>query len=226
MEDCLANNIQIINSCVDLGRVEGFLNFSKTYEGVYCTIGCSPSKISEDMFEKTIEIIRKQKKEIIGIGEVGLDYYWVKEQEKHQQQREFFRKFVELSQELKLPLIIHSRESEEDLIEILKENKQPALLHCYSGTKEQAEEAIDLGCLISIPTSIVYSHPKQELVKQLPLESIVLESDAPYLAPTPKTRNMPQNIRLSLEKISGIKGMEEEEVEERTSENTKKFFKL
>ncbi|MFH1721740.1 MAG: TatD family hydrolase [Candidatus Altiarchaeota archaeon] len=224
VEDCLAKDILLVNSLVDLKQVEDFLAFSKSYEGLYVTIGCGPVDITDERFELAVDLIRKHRPEIVGLGEVGLDYYWVKDEKKHEQQRVYFQKFISLSKELDLPLVVHSRESEEDAVRILEENELPAMLHCYSGSVELAKKAIKLGCLISIPTSIAYSNPKKELVRQLPLESIVLESDAPFLAPTPKTRNTPANIELSCEKIAEIKEVKKEEVEKATTESAKKFF--
>ena len=107
-----------------------------------------------------------------------------------------------------------------------EEYDEPALLHCYSGPLELAQKAIEFGCIISIPTSIAYSKPKQRLAEQLPLESIVLETDAPYLAPTPKTRNIPVNIIQSAEKVAEIRGITPEKVAKQTTENALSFFRI
>ena len=127
---------------------------------------------------------------------------------------------------MNLPLVIHSRDSESDIIEELKSSDRNAILHCFSGTVKQAEEAISLGCIISIPASIAYSKQKQELARKIPFDRIVLETDAPYLPPVPKTRNEPANVKLAALKIAGLKGIDYSIVEKVTTENARKFFNL
>ena len=155
---------------------------------------------------------------------MGLDYYWIKEPEKRGMDN--FRKFVSLAKELNLPLVVHSRDAENDMVEELKAQGIKALLHCFGGSAELAKKAISLGCLVSIPTSVAYSKRKQELVGEIPLEAMVLESDAPYLAPTPRERNTPLNIRIAAKKIAEIKGIEYDKVAEITTRNAREFFNL
>ena len=181
--------------------------------------------MDKEKVDERIALIKKHRNDIVGIGEVGLDYYWVKEKEKHNIEKENFKKFISLSNELSLPLVVHSRDAEEDILQILKDACKKAILHCFSGTVKQALDAISFGCLISIPASIMYSKQKQKLAGELPLESMVLETDAPYLSPVPKTRNEPVNIKLSAEKIAGIKGVDVEDVKKITTSNAKGFFK-
>ncbi|ODS40464.1 MAG: hypothetical protein A7315_08370 [Candidatus Altiarchaeales archaeon WOR_SM1_79] len=176
--------IAVINSFVDTdqGKVKNSLELATRFDNIHTTIGLPPTELSEEVVDGRIELIKKHRNEIIGIGEVGLDYYWVREKEKHMVERENFKKFILLSDELLLPLVVHSRDAEEDIVRMLTEGSKKAVLHCFSGTAKQALDAISIGCLISVPTSIIYSKMKQKLVGELPLESIVLETDAPYLS--------------------------------------------
>jgi TatD DNase family protein len=222
----LGNEIGIINSSVSPEEIGKAMEISEKYENVYWTLGLSASEIDENKVENTIKAIRLNKKHLIGIGEVGLDYYWVKDEKKRAVERINFEKFIMLSTSLDLPLVVHSRNAEEDCLKILQEHGKKALMHCFSGTMEQAEKAIKLGCLISIPTNITHSKQKQELASRTPISSIVLETDAPYLSPIPKTRNEPVNIRKSVEAIAELKGIKKEEVEKTTSENARRFFNL
>jgi len=216
--------VAIVNSTVELKEIAQALEYISRYDNVYLTIGCSPTEVDREAIEKIMSEIRENKGKIIGVGEVGLDYYWVKEGEKHEQQKKNFRRFIELSSELKLPLIVHSRESNRDILEILKHHGKPALMHCFSGTVEEAKEFINLGCLISIPTSLMHSKSKQDVAEAIPLDSIVLETDAPYLPPTPKTRNEPANVAVSAIRIAELKNVGVDVVKEATTRNAKNFF--
>ncbi len=216
----------IVNSGLGPESIERTLRLSRGYDNVFATLGLSPQEFDQGVIDKTIELIRKHRKEIIGIGEVGLDYYWVKDDVMRKKEHKNLGLFRELSIELNLPLVIHSRDAEEDIIQILQDDEISALLHCFSGSVGQAKNASSFGCLISVPTSVVYSKKKQRMVKELPLECIVLETDAPYLSPQPRTRNEPVNILSSRDMIAKIKGVDECIVEEVTTENAKQFFNL
>jgi len=219
-------NILIVNSSVGPEEAEAALNLTKKYENVYWTLGLSASELEAQKVAETVNLIKKHRKEVIGLGEVGLDYYWVKDEKDQQTERHHFKEFIELSIELDLPLIVHSRDAEEDCITILRKYGKPALFHCFSGSLKQAEDAVSLGCLISIPTNVVYVKSRQRLARDLPLKSLVLETDAPYLSPTPKTRNEPVNVIKAAEKISTIKKITPEDVAQQTTENAKRFFRL
>ncbi len=221
--ECQKNKIVIINSIVNPENLLG-LELARKYENVYCTLGLSASSLDPVEFQTTIKLLKEYKDEIVGLGEVGIDHYWVKEKNEHEIMEEHFKQFIELSKKLKLPLIVHSRDAEEKCLDILEEYDMIALLHCFSGTVEQALKAVEKGHIISIPTSIAYSKPKKELATRLPLESIVLESDAPFLAPTPKTRNNPMNLYKSVNILSLCKGIAVEEAIKKTTRNALEFY--
>jgi len=218
--------ILIINSGIGPDGIERTIKLIEKYDEIFATLGLSPQEFDPGVIDETIRLIRKYRSRIVGIGEVGLDYYWVKDPKKREAEVENFGKFISLGKELKLPLVVHSRDAEQDTIKKLKEENIPALLHCFGGTPELANDAISFGCLISIPTSIVYSKRKQTLADKITLESMVLESDSPFLAPVPRERNTPSNIKISAEKIAEIKGVSRKEVEEITTKNTREFFNL
>jgi len=226
IEKAAGDGILIINSGIGPDGIEKTINLIEKHEGILATLGLSPQEFGHDVIDETIRLIRRYKDRIIGIGEVGLDYYWIKEPEKRGKGMDNFRKFVSLAKELNFPLVVHSRDAESDMVEELKAQSIKALLHCFGGSAELGKKAISLGCLVSIPTSVVYSKRKQELVEKIPLEAMVLESDAPYLAPTPRERNTPLNIRIAAEKIAEIKGIEYDEVAEITTRNAREFFNL
>ncbi len=226
IEKARKGGILVINSGMGPDGIEKTISLVKRYDNIFATLGLSPQEFEKEIIDETVELIRRYRNDILGIGEVGLDYYWIKDPHERRKELENFNRFIELSRELELPLVIHSRDAEEDVINRLKEENLPVILHSFSGNPEQAEDAISLGCLISIPASVVYSKKKQKLVEDLPLESIVLETDAPYLSPKPRTRNEPVNIKLTRDKIAKIKGIDKAIVEESTTENAKRFFDL
>ena len=168
--------------------------------------------------------IDKNNPKIIGIGEVGLDYHWIKEPELRKKEHKNFKKFIELSDEINLPLVIHSRNAEKDCIKFLKKHDKGAILHCFCGTIEQALDAISFGCLISVTTTFMNSDYRKRMVHELPLEKLVLETDAPYLSPVPGERNESINIKLTAGEIAKIKGVDFETVADTTTKNVEKFF--
>lgn len=218
--------IAIINSGLGTIGIRKTLELLERYDNIYASLGITPTEFSEKEIDETIKLIRENKDRIVAIGEVGLDYYWIKEGEKRKQQAVNFKRFIGLSKELRLPLVIHSRDAEAELLQILKEEDIRALMHCFGGDASMAADAADAGHLISIPSNLANSKQKQMVVKAVPLGSLVLETDAPYLAPVPKTRNEPVNIINTAEKIAEIKGKSYAEVEAATYANAKRFFSL
>ncbi len=226
IERAQKEGVAVVLSSLNPQDFEKCLAICEKHDNVFLTVGISPTEEDAHKIDETIELIKKYGDKIAGIGEVGLDYYWVGEKEKHEAQKKNFARFIELSKELDLPLVVHSRNCEADCIEILKRQGKPAMLHSFSGSVEQAIEAVSFGCIISIPTNIAYSKNKQKIAKEIPLESIVLETDAPYLSPVPKTRNEPTNVRVSAGKIGLLRGIDTSIVEKTTTRNAAGFFRI
>jgi TatD DNase family protein len=226
VERAREEDVIIINSGLGTTGIGKTLALTEKYENVYATLGLAPTEFDVKEIDASIELIRQNREKIVGIGEVGLDYYWVKDDEKRAQEAVNFRRFIELSQELRLPLVIHSRDAEEDLLRILKEENIKSLLHCFGGDAQLAAGAAKDGHLISIPANLAHSKQKQAVVKAVPLESLVLETDSPYLSFVPKARNEPVNVKHTAKKIAEIKGITCETVEAATTANAKKFFSL
>jgi TatD DNase family protein len=221
-----AGDMIIVDSQVNPSQYCRSLELSAKYPRVFSTLGFGAGDLDGKSFELAKNLVRENQEKIVGLGEVGLDYYWVKDEAGRAVEKEHFTQMLELAGELDLPVIIHSRDAEGDVINILKEANQKAIMHCFSGSVEQAGEAADMGCLISIPTNIAYNKSRQKMAKSLPLESMVLETDAPYLSPVLKTRNEPANIRVSAEKIAEIKGIQFEAVAQATTENAMRFLRI
>ena len=206
------------------------LEIAKKYSFVYATCGISPNDIKNIAEIEEIEKLANEEK-VIAIGEIGLDYYWNKENKK--EQKEVFIKQIEIANKKKLPIVIHCRDAHTDLIEILKEKmdcNKKGVFHCVALNLELIKNALNLGYYISFAGPITYKNSKNadEAIKLVPLDKILIETDSPYLAPEPKrgTRNDSTNLVYIAEKISQVKQIKIEEIVKITYENTKKIFNI
>lgn len=191
---------------------------------VYPTLGVAPYELAG--YEEVYELIIRERARIVGIGEVGLDYYHGRAEDRAEQV-EVFTRFVRLAQELGLPLIVHSRSAGRHALDILfREKAEPVVMHAFDGRSSYALKAVEKGFFFSIPPSVVRSRQKQKLVKALPLESLLLESDAPVLGPDPQRLNEPKNILVSARAIAEIKRSSEEVVVDCTSRLSRDLFRL
>lgn len=204
--------------------------FVDKYKNLYACVGYHPeisNKIVDKDYEILEETIQKNPK-IVAIGEIGLDYYW--EKDNKETQREVFRKQLELAEKLHLPVVIHSRDAMNETYEILKEFKGvKGVIHCFSGSLEMAKKFIDLGYYLGIGGVLTFKNSKLgSVVEQLPLTSLLLETDSPYLAPEPVrgTTNESKNIPYIAKKIADLKGISIEEVGTVTTKNAMQLFDL
>lgn len=205
--------------------------FIKKYNDVYGYVGVFPEEV-KDFSDKTLsdmEKIIKSNPKIIGIGEIGLDYYWDKSFK--ELQKEVFIKQIEFANQMNLPLNIHSREAHLDTLEILKKyNKNStAIMHCFSGSLEFARECIKEGIYIALGGVVTFKNAKKtkEVAKNISLEYLLLETDDPYLAPVPfrGKENQPMYVKYVAEEIANLRGITPEEVAKTSTENAKKIFK-
>ena len=200
-------------------RIGGLFPMIRVAAGLY------PSCLDLEEAEKVIVFIREERNRLVGIGEVGLDFWIVKEDSKKEIQKEIFRKFIELSTELSLPLNVHSRSAGRHAISMLLENEAKKVqMHAFDGKASAALPGVEAGFFFSIPPSVVRSRQKQKLVKRLPLSSLLVETDSPVLGKDPGERNEPANARVVVEAISEIKKVPVEEVAECTFENTMNLY--
>lgn len=189
-----------------------------------CT-GLYPHTLDLELAEAMGTFIWAHRDRLVGIGEVGLDHWVVKEAKDWRIQEHVFAKFVALSKELDLPLNVHSRSAGRHTVRFLREQgAQKVLMHAFDGKASAAMEGIEAGYFFSIPPSVVRSQQKQKLLRHLPLDRLLLESDAPVLGPDPATRNEPKNVLVSCQAIASAKGVSMEEVARVTSENARRLF--
>lgn len=199
------------------------------YSCLYSCVGYHPeiaSDINEDDYLQLENIINSNKK-IVAIGEIGLDYHWNKDNK--DKQREVFRRQLSLAEKLNLPVVIHTRDAIEETYEILKEYRVRGVMHCFSGSREMAKKFISLGFLLGIGGVVTFKNSKlYQVIEEVSLDNIVLETDSPYMAPEPVrgTINESANIPYIAQKIAEIKNISVEEVENITTRNASCLFDL
>lgn len=211
--------------------IEVVKELAQKYENVYGLLGVHPSEVkgwNDDLIDKIKEYSKSSK--IVGIGEIGLDYYWDKSF--NDLQKEVFIKQIKLANELNFPISVHDREAHKDTFDILTEyNKNSAIvMHCFSGSVEFMKECVKQGWYIAIGGVVTFKKAikMKEVAKEVPLDKLLLETDAPYLTPVPyrgKT-NQPAYVKYVAEEIASIRGISFEEVDEITTQNAKKVFSL
>ena len=220
----------IINIGSSLKGSQESIELSKRYDFIYATVGLHPHEADnfDSQAETTLEnLVRNEK--VVAIGETGLDYF--KNYSKAENQKKLFISLVKLAKDLNLPLIIHSRQAQDDTLKILKEAMPiKAVVHCFSGGDDFLKKCLDLGFFISFTCNITY--PKAEnlrnLVKETPIDRLFLETDAPFLPPQELRgkRNEPAFVEILAGEFARIKEISVEEVAKITTENAKNFFKI
>ena len=222
------NGLMIANGCNDKTNKE-VLELVKEHNNVYGALGIHPEEldgITKESFKIIEENITNPK--IVAIGEIGLDYYWTKET--RERQKEIFEYQVKLAHKYNKPIIVHSREAIQDTYDILKKYKVKGTIHCFSSSLEMAKKFIKLGYKIGIGGTVTFKNSKklQDIVKQIDLEDILIETDSPYLSPEPYRgkKNRPANVYYVALKISELKNISCEEVLKITNENAMYQFDL
>ena len=225
---------RVINVGASIETTKTTLALAAKYDFIYAAVGVHPSDI-DGLNEETYAWLKQQATlpKTVAIGEIGLDYYWDKEPEVQKAQRYWFKRQLELARETKLPVIIHSRDAAADTMEVMRDahaEEIPGVIHCYSYSKEMAQEFIRMGYYIGVGGVVTFKNAKKlkETVESIPLERILLETDCPYMAPEPYrgTRNNSSNIPYVIAKIAELKGITAEEVEHVTEQNARKLFSL
>jgi TatD DNase family protein len=215
--------IMSITDPAEFGRARENLLMTPGY--LHLTVGFDPTDLSEERYAKFKELIDQGG--IIGVGEVGLDHFYVRDHSQRALQESLFRSSIRLALERDLPLVVHSRSAGHDALEVLySEGAERVLMHAFDGRSGDALAAAKRGFFFSIPTSVVHSEQKQKLARFLPLESLMLETDSPVLSPVRGERNEPANLIYAARKISEIKRIELGEVIRTTTEKAKELFRI
>ena len=229
VENSLNNNVGIIiNASENLDTSLEGIEISNNFDNVFTCVGVHPRNVS-DFEDNIIDSFHKMIKhdKVKSIGEIGLDYYYSKDNK--ERQKEVFRMFLSLAEEYNYPVVIHSREATGDTLDILKDYNVNGIIHCFSGSLETAKEYISRGFLIGIGGVLTFKNSRlYEVLKDIPLAYIVLETDAPFLTPEPyrKYKNESKYIPVIAECVSKYKNVSIEEVMSITTENARRIFDI
>lgn len=223
------NNIKyVVNVGADMKSSYDSIKLSQEYDFIYASVGVHPHE-ARNMKEEDYKILEQwlQYDKVVALGEIGLDYYY--DFSPREVQREVFKKQLKICENITKPVIIHSRDANQEVFDIIKESKvRKGVIHAFSGSLEMALEYIKLGFFIGVGGVLTFKNANKlvNVVENIPLEHILIETDSPYLSPVPVrgTRNNSQNLKYIVEKISEIKHIERENVEKITLETAKMFF--
>ena len=228
-----AKNVEyIVNVGASMASSKRSIALAEKYPFIYAAVGVHPDEVgelNEEKFNRLREWTKHEK--VKAVGEIGLDYYWDKEQ--HDLQKHWFMRQMELAHEVNLPIIVHSREAAKDTLDMIIAAKPldlSGIIHCYSYSVEQAREYLNMGYYIGIGGVLTFKNAKKlkEVAEYAPLSRIVLETDCPYLAPVPYRgkRNDSSKLSYVVEELAAIKQMPVEEVIRITNENGKKLYHI
>ncbi len=219
---------KIINVGTNLKSSRESVELSKRYKNIYASVSLHPIDVEKEKFDEDIWLNLAKKEKVVAVGETGFDFYHQSNREK---QKEIFKRLIEIAKRVKKPLVLHSRESDREVLNVLKESNlslRPGVIHCFGRDFAVAKQFLDLGFLISYTGNITYNRERASSVSGVPLEKIMLETDCPFMSPQPfrGKRNEPLYLKYIAEKIAEIKGVSFEEVEKTTTKNAKELFKI
>jgi len=234
---------KIINAGTKIDSSKLAVELAKEYKNLYAVIGVHPhhaDKLEDDWIEQLEKLAKMPK--VVGIGEIGMDYFSYKSNDivDPKLQKEVFLKQIELAHKLKLPLQIHNRQAGKEILEILLNHKSyllnpPGMFHCFAGDMDLLKKVLDLGFYVGFDGNITYNGlapgedtDLKDLAKYVPIDRLITETDAPFLAPVPKrgSRNMPKYVIITAKFIAELKDVNFEDFEAKTTENAIKLFSL
>lgn len=226
----LAGGVGMVCVGTDLLMSRKGIELAEQYEGLYTSVGSHPTDESEGSFDLSGYEKLAAHPKVVAIGEIGLDYFHEKNFSLHLKQQNRFLQQLELAKKLSKPMIIHCRDAHEDMIRLLREHAvgMQGVIHSFNGSVAQAKEYIDIGFYLGLNAIITYSKDYEEMVKSLPLEKMLLETDAPYLAPAPYRgkRNEPGYVQEVGSTIALIRGDNPEELFAATTANALRLFSI
>ena len=229
IKEAASNNVKrLIISSFDKSSIIEAIEIVESHKNVYMTLGFHP-EVADKVTNEDISWLKEklQHPKCIAVGEIGLDYYWNKENREKQSQ--VFESQLNLAKELNMPVVIHCRDAFQDTYDILKTFDLKGVIHCFGGSLENAKKYIALGYHLGIGGVITFKNSKLgNVIKEVPLENIVLETDSPFLSPEPYRgiKNGPKNIPIIAAKIAEIKGINASNIAHITEENIIKLFKI
>ena len=219
-----------VRRCINMGDTlassKKAVELAHAYEGLFAGVGIHPEEARELTADDDAQLAAwAEDEKVVCIGEIGLDYYWVKDEPTRELQRRIFIHQLDLARQLHLPVCIHDRDAHADTLAILKKEGQgiPTVLHCYSGSVEMAREFLKLGCYLGVDGPLTFKNAAKtvKVVREMPLERLLVETDAPYMAPVPMRgrRNEPAFVRFVAEKVAEVRGLTLADIARQTTAN-------
>lgn len=216
----------VVNAAVDLETAETAISYAEIYPHIYACAGIHPENLEglpDDYLERLKELLKHPR--VLALGEIGLDYHWDIPRDV---QNRVFEEQLLLARELDVPVVIHDREAHGDVMALVRKYQPKGLMHCYSGSVEMLKEVLKLGMSISLGGTVTFKNARVpvEVAAAVPLDRLLLETDAPYLSPVPYRgkRNDSTNIAYTAAKIAEIRGMDAQELIDLTTENAKRLY--
>ena len=218
----------IVNASVDLATTRTAIGYAEQYPFLYACAGIHPENMEglpDDYLDQLADLLKHPR--VVALGEIGLDYYWDIPREP---QLRVFEQQLQLAKELDVPVVIHDREAHGDTMELLRKYKPKGLMHCFSGSVEMLKEVLKLGMSISLGGTVTYKNARVpvEVAAAVPIDRLLLETDAPYLSPVPMRgkRNDSANIAYTAQRIAEIRGMDAQELVNLTTANAKRLYSI
>ena len=227
---------KILNAGYSAESSKQAIELAEKYDFIYATCGVSPNDVPENKDEMDVQLkeirkLAKSNEKVVAIGEIGLDYYWNKENK--ELQKYAFVEQIKIANEINLPIVIHTREAVDDTLNILRnvvKTVKPGVFHCCPLNRELVKQALELGFYISLAGPVTFKNSKNanEIIEMIPNDKMLIETDSPYLSPEPRRgkRNDSRNLKYIAEKIANVKNISIEEVQKITFENAKKLYNI
>lgn len=216
----------IVNAAVDIATAKTAVKYAERYPYMYACAGIHPENLeglADDYLDQLSELLEHPK--VVALGEIGLDYHWDIPRDI---QNRVFEEQLRLARELDVPVVIHDREAHGDVMDLVRRYKPRGLMHCYSGSTEMLKEVIKLGLSISLGGTVTFKNARVpvEVAEAVPLDRLLLETDAPYLSPVPNRgkRNDSRNIAYTAQRIAELRGMDAQELVDITTDNAKRLY--
>lgn len=216
----------IVNAAVDIATAKTAVGYAEQYPHMYACVGIHPENLeglADDYLDQLAKLMEHPR--VVALGEIGLDYHWDIPRDI---QNRVFEEQLRLARELDVPVVIHDREAHGDVMELVRRYKPKGLMHCYSGSTEMLKEVMRLGMSISLGGTVTFKNARVpvEVAEAVPLDRLLLETDAPYLSPVPNRgkRNDSRNIAYTAQRIAELRGMDAQELIDITTENAKRLY--
>lgn len=218
---------KVVSNGVDHEDNKQILKLCGKYDMFLPAFGIYPTQVIEStdgQIQETFDFIRKNKNKIVAVGEVGIDNFHPVNQKGLTKQIKYFKQIIQLANEIKKPLIVHSRKYEKEIFDLLEDAKVPVVMHCFSGGAQALDIGLGRNYYFTIPCSVLRNKNQRKVAQRVPLNRLLTETDSPYLAPDPKDRNNSSNIKLTIEKVAELRKEPQKKIEKAILENFKRLF--